>query len=209
MSTATRSLVTIDDPALRADPDLARAREILVAYRPADDSQRRERDRVLDWIARRPRTAHRRSCLEGHLTASALLVEEGTVEEGAGRVLLLHHRKLDRWIQPGGHCDGDANLPGVALRECLEETGIDDLAIVPEVIDVDIHTIPERPGEPEHLHFDTRFLVVAPRGAAPRGNDESHALRWSTPAEALALGGDESVRRLVRQAMRREGEAGR
>ncbi|MCB0964759.1 MAG: NUDIX domain-containing protein, partial [Acidimicrobiales bacterium] len=91
--------------------------------------------------------------------------------------LLMLHRKLGRWFQPGGHADGDANLAGVALREATEETGIDGLEVVVPAIDVDVHRV-EPPGEQPHLHLDTRFLVLAPAGATEEGNEESRALRW-------------------------------
>ena len=180
-------------PFLDRNPDLDCARQVLRAYRPDEPSQERLRQEILGFIDEHPRTAHLRSCLEGHLTASALVAEEGT-----GRVLLMHHRKLNKWLQPGGHCDGDANLPGVALREAVEESGIETLRILPEVIDVDIHPIPERLGEPAHRHLDTRFIVLARRGATPRQNVESNDLRWLTVEEALALGVDDSVARLFR-----------
>jgi 8-oxo-dGTP pyrophosphatase MutT (NUDIX family) len=129
--------------------------------------------------------------LEGHLTASALVVD------AAGeRALLTHHKKLGRWLQLGGHCDGDANLAAVALRECEEESGIAGLRVLPEPIDLDIHPIPARPGEPVHLHYDTRFVVVAPPGAREVVGDESHALRWFETRELASIATDESVRRL-------------
>ena len=172
--------------------DLAVAVRILETWDPPSEDQARVRDRMLAFIAEHPRDAHRRSCEPGHLTASALVVD------AAGeRALLTHHAKLGRWLQLGGHCDGDANLPGVALREAIEESGIADLAIEPAPIDVDIHAIPARKGEPEHLHLDTRFLVRAPSGAAARASDESVELRWVTSAEAERLEIDDSVRRLL------------
>ena len=118
--------------------------------------------------------AHRRRvgrrCVEGHLTGSALVVDS----VGA-RTLLMLHRKLGRWFQPGGHADGDANLAHVALREATEETGLADLRVAVPAIDLDIHRV-DPPGEPPHLHLDVRFLVIAPDGAVEVANEESLAL---------------------------------
>ena len=116
-------------------------------------------------------------------------------------MLLTHHGKLRRWLQLGGHCDGDADLARVALREATKESGIEGLAIDPVPIDVDIHTIPAHKGEPEHLHLDTRFLVRAPAGAVARASDESIGLRWFRAEELDSVETDESVRRLVRIAL--------
>ena len=171
--------------------DLGFARALLERYAPRDAAQARSRQRMLAFVDAHPRDAHRRELQVGHLTASALLVD--ALGE---RALLTHHRKLDRWLQLGGHCDGDANLPGAALRECLEESGIAALSILPEPIDLDIHAIPARPGEPEHLHLDTRFLVLAPPRAVALPNSESHQLAWFAPRELGALDTDDSVRRL-------------
>lgn len=151
---------------------------------------------MLAFLDEHPHDAHLRSCLPGHLTASAIVVDAK-----GERVLLTHHKKLGRWLQLGGHCDGDADLAAVALREATEESGIEGLEIDPVPIDLDIHTIPARKGEPEHLHLDTRFLVRAPVDAQARASDESDELRWFEPAEALAIDTDESVRRLIRKAL--------
>lgn len=151
---------------------------------------------MLAFIEEHPLDAHLRTCLEGHLTASAILVDAS-----ATKVLLTHHKKLGRWLQLGGHCDGDADLARVALREATEESGIDGLGIDPVPIDVDVHVIPAREGEPEHLHLDTRFLVRAPAGAVERASDESLELRWFDRDEARAIDTDDSVRRLLRIAL--------
>jgi 8-oxo-dGTP pyrophosphatase MutT (NUDIX family) len=190
-----RTRLGIED--LPRQPELEAAREILRAYRPQDQAQAQTQSRMLAFIDEHPLDAHQRTQLAGHLTASALLIDaSGT------RALLTHHRKLNRWLQLGGHCDGDANLAGAALREALEESGIDKLVIDPLPIDLDIHTIPARPGEPEHLHLDTRFVVHAPTGALERLSEESHALAWVAPHELAALSTDESVRRLFRVVFR-------
>jgi ADP-ribose pyrophosphatase YjhB (NUDIX family) len=101
---------------------------------------------------------------EGHLTGSAI-----TVSADGRQVLLLHHRKLDRWLQPGGHGDpGETTGEEVALREALEESGIEGLTLhprAPRPLDVDVHDIPARGSEPAHQHLDLRYLVVAPERA--------------------------------------------
>jgi 8-oxo-dGTP pyrophosphatase MutT (NUDIX family) len=181
---------------LISTPDLTVARSLLDTWDPPTLEQDRTRDRILAFIDEHPRDAHLRSCLPGHLTASALVID------AAGeRALLTHHKKLRRWLQLGGHCDGDANLAAVALREAIEESGIADLSIDPIPIDVDIHVIPARKEEPEHLHLDTRFLVRAPKDVEERTGGESLELRWFTREEAEILDTDDSVRRLLRIAL--------
>ncbi len=168
---------------------------MLLAYDAPDEAQRAVQAGVLAFIETHPGDAHLRTCLPGHLTGSALVLDHE-----ARRALLTHHRKLGRWLQLGGHADGDANLAGVALREAVEESGIADLAIDPTPVDLDIHTIPARPGEPEHLHFDTRFLLRAGPGTAPRMSGESLDLRWFTLRDLAGIETDDSVRRLFRTA---------
>jgi 8-oxo-dGTP pyrophosphatase MutT (NUDIX family) len=178
---------------LREERDLTAAAALLERFRPSDAQQLEARARMLAWIERYPADAHLRKRLAGHLTASALVVNHERTH-----ALLTHHKKLGRWLQLGGHCDGDANLVRVALREAIEESGIEGLEIDPAVIDLDIHKIPARGSEPEHLHLDVRFVVHAPRGAREINSDESHALAWVSPAELSALNTDDSVRRLFR-----------
>lgn len=184
----------IDGKGLARVEDPAEARRILALWEPPNEEQRATRVRILDWIDRYPLDAHRRTRLEGHLTASALVIDARRE-----RALLTHHKKLNRWLQLGGHCDGDANLVHVAWREATEESGIQGLEIDPVPIDVDIHVIPTRAHEPEHYHLDTRFLVLAPEGAREVASDESHALAWIGPAEIRSLSTDDSVARLFRR----------
>jgi 8-oxo-dGTP pyrophosphatase MutT (NUDIX family) len=137
-----------------------------------------------------------RTCEPGHLTGSALVVDPAR-----GLTLLMLHRKLGRWFQPGGHADGDANLASVALREATEETGIEGLAVVVPAIDVDVHEV--HPPEGVHLHLDLRFLVLAPAGAPAPGNHESLQLAWVDEAglDRLEPAVDPSTRRLVRRGL--------
>ena len=136
-----------------------------------------------------------RSCFPGHFTGSALVVSSD-----GSRALLHHHRFLDKWLQFGGHCDGDEDVLRVAQREAAEESGIAGL-IVPSrrPFDLDIHAIPANPkrGEPAHEHYDLRWMLIAPENAAPVLSDESHDLRWFSPEETLALPIDGGLRRLV------------
>jgi 8-oxo-dGTP pyrophosphatase MutT (NUDIX family) len=139
---------------------------------------------------------------QGHLTASAfVLAPDG------GRVLLLHHRKLDRWLQPGGHAEaGEASGEDVALRECREETGIAELELhprAPRPLDVDVHAIPAHGSERAHLHLDLRYVVIAPAGAALlRSAKESNALRWFEWEDLPGLGLDDGLRRGLAKARR-------
>jgi 8-oxo-dGTP pyrophosphatase MutT (NUDIX family) len=182
---------------LRACDDLARAREILTEFRPANEEQAATRARMLAFIEEHPADAHRRTCIPGHLTASALVIDAR-----GERALLTHHRKLGRWLQLGGHCDGDANLPNVALREAIEESGIERLEIDPAPVDLDVHWIPPHKTDPGHWHLDTRFLIYAPHGARELISDESLELSWWSPAELGVLDTDDSVRRLFSLAFR-------
>ncbi|MFN7663113.1 MAG: NUDIX hydrolase [Alphaproteobacteria bacterium] len=116
-----------------------------------------------------------RSNLYGHITGSGWIVNE-TFDS----CLLIHHRKLGLWLQPGGHADGESNVFKVALKEAQEETGILDFkAFSEDIFDVDIHSIPARRQEPPHLHFDIRFLFQASSAfPLPQNNAECAALAW-------------------------------
>lgn len=136
---------------------------------------------------------YRRERLQGHFTASAWLVDAD-----GKRTLLTHHRKLDRWLQPGGHADGDRDLARAALREAEEESGLRDLVVEPELFDLDRHWIPERGAEPGHWHYDARFVVRATGSEDFVVGEESHDLAWRE-IEAIANdpASDASLRRMA------------
>jgi 8-oxo-dGTP pyrophosphatase MutT (NUDIX family) len=171
----------------------------LLELRPADAEEAGDRDQIVAFVRRHERPFER-AIREGHLTGSAIMVSA----DGA-RVLLLHHRKLERWLQPGGHGDpGETTGEQVALREALEESGIRGLALhprAPRPLDVDVHDIPARGDEPAHQHLDLRYLVVAPADALVLPQlAELHEIRWVPWDETERLGPDHGLRRALRKA---------
>lgn len=138
------------------------------------------------------------------MTASAWIVSED-----ASRVLLTHHRKLGRWLQLGGHADGDPDLLAVAIREAHEESGLASLSTLrgdgSPILDADIHAIPGHGADPPHRHYDVRFLLVATTGEPLRRSEESIDLRWVSWEELPRLGADRSLRRMAARARERIG----
>ena len=123
-----------------------------------------------------------------HFTASALVVSEDEKS-----VVLLHHKKLNKWLQPGGHADGEEDLTEVALKEVREETGLKDLEVKKDengeafVFDLDIHEIPARKTDPDHYHYDVRFLIKVTGDHTLVQNHESNELKWLELSEARKL----------------------
>ncbi|PYQ54462.1 MAG: NUDIX hydrolase [Acidobacteria bacterium] len=181
-------------------PDLAELRRALGAHRPEDDTEARHLARIVEFVDRHPDPFDRR-IVEGHLTGSAFIFD------AAGpRVLLLYHRKLRRWLQPGGHADpGERTGESVALREAREETGLRGLALqpaAPRPLDVDVHAIPARPGEPAHEHLDLRYLLRAEEGALTPARGESRIVKWFEWKELAPLDLDPGLRRGLAKARR-------
>lgn len=131
------------------------------------------KERMIAFVEKYPNCFDR--TLEiGHITASAWLInKEGT------KALLMHHAKINLWIQPGGHCDGDSNVLRVAIKEAQEESGIFGIVPVTEdIFDLDIHEFPEKNGIKGHLHYDVRFLLQVTSDEPLHKNEESIELRW-------------------------------
>jgi 8-oxo-dGTP pyrophosphatase MutT (NUDIX family) len=169
----------------------------LAAHACADDKESRDVAFIRRFLRDHPRDAHLRAQQLGHLTASGFVLDHTRT-----RVLLLHHGKLHRWLQPGGHGEGELDPRLIALREIEEETGLTDLTPFPDerILDVDVHLIPHRmtagASEPEHPHLDLRYGFLAKAGALARLSDESTDLRWF-PLRALPQDADASLRRAV------------
>lgn len=131
----------------------------------------------------------------GHITGSAWIVTPDGSE-----VLLTHHRKLDRWLQLGGHADGDPDVVAVALKEAREESGLEEFELLGGgIFDLDIHPIPARKNEPEHLHYDVRYVFRATGQTDFTVSEESHDLRWVPTDEVQTLTTEESMLRMVRK----------
>ena len=139
-----------------------------------------------------------RSCLTGHLTGSAWIVSPDR-----SRTLLTEHRKLGKWLQLGGHADGDPDLLAVALREAREESGLSRLTVVEaRLFDVDRHWIGSRGAEPGHWHHDLRFMLEADPAEPLTLSGESRALAWVEVALVADLNPEESMTRMVRKTQR-------
>lgn len=178
---------------------MSRVAEALRRHAPRDAREAADLEEILAFVARHP-DPFDRGIAEGHLTGSALVVSAA-----GDRVLLLFHRKLARWLQPGGHAEpGERDGEAVALREAREETGIAGLRLhptAPRPLDVDVHPIPAHGAEPAHRHLDLRYLVLAPPGAVPRRAEaEARDLRWVGWDECAPLDLDPGLRRALAAA---------
>jgi 8-oxo-dGTP pyrophosphatase MutT (NUDIX family) len=160
------------------------------------DERDREEQRIITAFVHEHPDCLERSNLSGHLTASAFVIDRER-----RHLLLIHHKALGRWLQPGGHADGDPDLLAVARREVFEETGLAvSEPLTQGAFDLDIHSIPERKGIPAHLHYDVRFLFEADGSFALTGDDrEVHGAAWVPLAALESLGVDESVLRPARR----------
>jgi 8-oxo-dGTP pyrophosphatase MutT (NUDIX family) len=163
-------------------------------YVAADENDSSQADRLRAFVAATP-DCFRRENQAGHITGSAWLVDET-----GHRVLLTHHKKLNKWLQLGGHADGEPDVRAVAMREAQEESGLTDVRIVsPDIFDVDVHPIPERPQEPAHLHYDVRFALQARGSKDVIVGPESHNLAWIPISDLPALTQEESLLRMARK----------
>ncbi|EAR09553.1 NUDIX hydrolase [Reinekea blandensis] len=170
---------------------------LLNDYQPKDPEEQKARLFIQDFVQQQ--TAFwSRETLSGHLTASAWITDRD-----CRQAVLLHHRKLDMWVQPGGHIDAsDPSLIDASRREAIEETGLDGLYPKHrDIFDLDVHAIPARKSEPEHWHLDIRFWWVAD-DLSLQINEESNDLAWLSAAEIRKRTDEESVLRMVRKTLR-------
>lgn len=164
----------------------------LTRYQPIDDSDLRQKERILNFVFETP-DCFERTHLAGHITGSAWLIDKT-----GSRVLLTHHRKLNKWLQLGGHADGEADILEVARREAEEESGLTRIeAVSNEIFDVDIHAIPARSTEPAHWHYDIRFAFRATASETIQITNESRDLQWVPLKSIATFNGENSLLRMA------------
>lgn len=174
----------------------------LRGYATAEAAEAEHARAMLELLETADDAFSRAHFVPGHFTASCYIVD------AEGRLLLHHHKRLDRWLQMGGHVEGDESPDLAALREGREESGLRDLVHLTDgIFDLDIHPIPAAKGEPDHAHFDIRYLAftASPETAVPDGA-ESNGLAWVTLERAAELmPGPESARVIRKiERLRRE-----
>lgn len=171
--------------------------ELLCAHRTNDPLESSMLQDTINFIQQHP-DCFERSLLKGHVTGSAWIVnKEGT------HALMMHHKKLNKWFQPGGHCDGDPDVMAVAAKEAFEETGMEVRPLSTVVFDVDHHVIPARKDIPEHIHYDIRFLFEADKTVDElAANPEANAVRWIPLEEVEQYNNTPSIMRLVKKLLR-------
>ena len=189
-------------PTAPLDSPRAHLHAALLAHEPLDADEAAHRAAILALVATEPACFSRQTFVPGHVTGSAFIVCPRTAQ-----VLLHHHRRLDKWLQMGGHDDGDRDASLTALREGQEESGLADLRFLsPDILDVDVHAIPAGKGEPPHLHHDVRYaLATNVPDDARLDAAESKALRWFTLDEALAEMGEPGAARALARLRRLAG----
>ena len=173
----------------------------LAAYAPFDPLEAEMRDRMLRFVAERD-DCFLRSCEPGHITASCWVVNlRPAGQRQRAQALLTWDKRLNRWLQMGGHIEpGDRSLLDAALREAREESGLAEVRpVAGAIFDLDVHLIPERKGEPAHFHYDVRFLFEADPAHALRVSSESRDVAWVPLSGIAALNAYESMRRMVRK----------
>lgn len=175
--------------------------ELLRAYQADRPAEGAVASRILALVESHA-DCFERACRPGHITGSAWVT---TADRE--RHLLVHHRKLAKWLQPGGHADGDPDIAGVALREAREESGLSTARLASrDPIDLDVHLIPERRDasgaviETAHEHHDIRFLCVADADEPIVVSEESHDVRWFDESELRGVTSEWSVLRLLEKA---------
>jgi len=171
--------------------DSVSLQQLLLQYHPTDTAECEYKKTICAFL-NQYENAFDRSLEVGHITASCWLVNKDNT-----KALLTHHRKLDRWFQLGGHCDGDTDVLAVALKEAQEESGIMSIEPVHKgIFDVDVHFIPENKKEKAHYHYDVRFLLQVMSDEDIVVGDESHDLAWISKERSCLPTDERSVTRM-------------
>ena len=171
----------------------------LEEYDPVYEVEKKFKVSFIDFVRANP-NCFERSLEEGHVTGSAWIVNQDRT-----KVLLTHHKKLDRWLQLGGHADGEPDIVKVATQEAMEESGLESLTLLSsKIFDIDIHPIPARGNDPRHLHYDARFLFEADEGELFHVSSESKNLAWITLGDVNRLTDhNNSISRMTEKLIKR------
>ena len=168
----------------------------LKSYTPSNKEENQFKNSIIEFVKTNP-SCFERSSKDGHITGSAFILDRDRKY-----VLLTHHRKLNKWLQPGGHADGESDILNVALREAEEETGLKSvIPISKQIFDIDIHPIPAHGNERKHLHYDIRFLFEADRKEKIIVSDESNTVEWKPIWDINTLSFNESLCRMVKKVI--------
>jgi 8-oxo-dGTP pyrophosphatase MutT (NUDIX family) len=166
--------------------------QLLENHQPSTAEETQFKQQIIEFVKQNS-DCFERTLLIGHVTGSAWIVDKSRQF-----TLLTHHRKLNKWFQTGGHCDGDSNVLNVALKEAKEETGLIEIQVISsDIFDIDIHEIPERKGVPSHLHYDVRFLLEADMTERLIISSESSDLAWIARSKVSELNNSESIMRMA------------
>jgi len=168
--------------------------EMLHRYIPAQGEEMGHKNHILSLLESSPGPFAPQSFSTGHVTASALIFDDK-----ARHVLLIHHKGLKQWLQPGGHVDPeDGCLVDTVVREVQEEVGLLLPKSAAQLFDVDVHEIPAVGDDPQHLHFDFRFLFRCKQSSVQAASDATDA-RWFPLSEAAKLSRNEGMKRLFKK----------
>lgn len=167
-------------------------------YSPWDSTEAAHHSAILDLLSTSPNAFSRHSYQPGHITGSAWILAEDT-----GQVALIYHRRLDRWLQPGGHAElGETDGISTALREASEELGLVLDPARASLFDLDVHPIPATATQPSHLHYDVRYLCLTEQQPLVSNSDAAQA-QWFTVAELEAMKLEASIGRMLAKGLQR------
>jgi 8-oxo-dGTP pyrophosphatase MutT (NUDIX family) len=170
--------------------------DIIKDYIAKTEQEKEFKHLMLRLYKEKREIAFSRENKEAHFTASAWILNPNTYE-----VLLIHHKKLNKWLQPGGHADGETDLEKVARKEALEETNLKNLKILSNnIFDIDIHTIPKNDEHDKHKHYDVRFAYFCDSEEKTQINSESKDFKWIKIEKVESLTKEPSILRMVEKS---------
>ncbi|RAK04154.1 ADP-ribose pyrophosphatase YjhB (NUDIX family) [Halanaerobium saccharolyticum] len=168
--------------------------EEIKKYKPESQAEKKYKKQILNFLVNNKEN-YLRTNPKGHLTASAWIINRQ-----GGKVLLHHHQALDKWIQLGGHLERGELIQEAALREAIEESGLNSLSVVKhKIFDLDVHKIPANNSQAEHFHYDIRYLLEADSKVELVKSSESVNLKWLQLNEIEKYVCEESVLRMMKK----------